>query len=69
VVIVGSGKDGLPLIMGNAGRSLSAQSASPAGSAEIAPDTKKDTSSTTSPEQTPADTSISGQSPEKHHNN
>ena len=69
VVIFGSGKDGLPLILGNAGRSPSAQSISPAGSAEIAPDTRKTTSSTTSLEQTPADTSISGQSPEKHHNN
>src|ERR1700726_5112290 len=39
VVIFGSGKDGLPLILGNAGRSPSAQSISPAGSAEIAPDT------------------------------
>src|SRR5207248_7306371 len=35
VVIIGSGKDGLPMILGNAARSPSPQPTSPAGSAEI----------------------------------
>jgi regulator of protease activity HflC (stomatin/prohibitin superfamily) len=55
VVIVGSGKDGLPTIMGGADNSSSPQSATRAGNEEIAPDTKKDGGSAASSfEQTPA---------------
>jgi regulator of protease activity HflC (stomatin/prohibitin superfamily) len=56
IVVVGSGKDGLPIILGNANRSLSPQSPSPAGSGEIAPATKNAATSTTSLEQMPANT-------------
>jgi len=48
VVIVGSGKDGLPIIMGSTNRSPSPQSTSPAGSGEIAPEREKAAPLTTS---------------------
>src|SRR6516164_6271666 len=50
IVVVGSGKDGLPIILGNANRSPSPQSTSPAGNGEITPEGKKAATS----EQTPA---------------
>jgi hypothetical protein len=56
VVIVGSGKDGLPIILGNANRSPSSSSTSPAENGEIAPEGKNAATSTTSAEQTPANT-------------
>ena len=72
VVIVGSGKDGLPIILGNANRSPSPQSTSPAGNGEIAPETKNAATS----EQRPANTlsklpekTLSTQPPEEHPNN
>jgi prohibitin 2 len=45
IVVVGSGKDGLPIILGNANRSPP-PSTSPAGSGEIAPETKNAGTST-----------------------
>jgi regulator of protease activity HflC (stomatin/prohibitin superfamily) len=71
IVIVGSGTDGLPIILGNANRSPSPQSTSPAGNGEIAPEGKK-----ASAEQTPANTlsklpekTLSTQPPKEHPNN
>jgi len=62
VVIVGSGKDGLPIILGNADKT-SAQSTSGAGNGQTAPDSRKDTSSTASSfEQAPAN-SVSAEHP------
>jgi regulator of protease activity HflC (stomatin/prohibitin superfamily) len=56
VIIVGSGKDGLPIILGGADRSPSPQSTSPGGSAETALE-NKDASSTAPPsEQSQANT-------------
>jgi regulator of protease activity HflC (stomatin/prohibitin superfamily) len=52
IVVVGSGKDGLPIILGNANRSLSLPSTSPAGNGEIAPEEKKATTSEQTPENT-----------------
>jgi prohibitin 2 len=76
VVIVGSGKDGLPIILGNANRSPSSSSTSPAEIGEIAPEGKNAATSTTSVEQTPANTlsklpenTPSTQPPEGHPNN
>ena len=63
VVIVGSGKDGLPIILGNADKTSSSQSTSGAGNGQTAPDSRKDTSSTASSfEQAPAD-SVSAEHP------
>ena len=56
IVIVGSGKDGLPTILGNVDGSPSSQSASPAGNRETAPKEKTGAAPTASLEQTPADT-------------
>jgi hypothetical protein len=47
---------GLPIILGNTDRSPSPQSTSPAGNGEIAPERKNAATSTTSLEQTPANT-------------
>jgi regulator of protease activity HflC (stomatin/prohibitin superfamily) len=76
IVVVGSGKDGLPIILGNVDRSPSPQSTSPAGNGEIAPEGKKAATSTTSAEQSPANTlsnlpekTLSTQPPEEHPNN
>jgi hypothetical protein len=63
VVIVGSGKDGLPIILGNADKTSSSQSTSGAGNGQTAPDSRKDTSSTASSfEQAPAN-SVSAEHP------
>ena len=58
IVIVGSGKDGLPTILGNVDALPSSQPASPAGNEETAPKEKTAGAAapTTSSEQTPADT-------------
>ena len=77
IVIVGSGKDGLPTILGSADRSPSQLStSSPAGSAEITPEADKAVNSTTPAEQSPADTlskrferTLPTQPPEGHPNN
>ena len=76
IVVVGTGRDGLPIILGNANRSPSPQSTLPAGNGEIAPEGKKAATSTTSAEQTPANTlsklpekTLSTQPPEEHPNN
>ena len=76
IVIVGSGKDGLPTILGGADRSPSSLSTSPAGSAEITPEADKAVNSTTPAEQSPADTlskrferTLPTQPPEGHPNN
>ena len=50
IVVVGSGKDGLPIILGNANRSPSPPSTSPTENGEITPEGKKAATS----EQTPA---------------
>jgi len=72
IVVVGTGRDGLPIILGNANRSPSPQSTSPAGNEEIAPEGKKAATS----EQTPANTlsklpekTLSTQTLEEHPNN
>ena len=52
IVVVGSGKDGLPIIMGSTDRSPSPQSTSPAGSGEITPEGKKAATSEQTPENT-----------------
>ena len=76
IVIVGSGKDGLPIILGNTDRSPSPLSTSPAENREIAPERKNAATSTTSLEQTPANSlsklpenTPSTQPPEGHPNN
>jgi hypothetical protein len=56
IVILGSGKDGLPTILGNVDGSQSSQPASPAGNGETAPKEKTGAAPTASLEQTPADT-------------
>jgi regulator of protease activity HflC (stomatin/prohibitin superfamily) len=57
IVIVGSGKDGLPTILGNVDGSPSSQPASPAGNGETAPKEKTTGASpTASLQQTPGDT-------------
>jgi len=72
VVIVGSGPDGLPIILGNANRSPPPASTSPAGNGEIPLEGKKAATS----EQTPANTlsklpekTLSTQPTEAHPNN
>jgi hypothetical protein len=57
IVIVGSGKDGLPTILGNVDGSPSSQPASPAGNGETAPKEKTTGASpTASLQKTPGDT-------------
>jgi hypothetical protein len=57
IVIMGGGKDGLPIILGNVDASPSPQPASPAGNGDAAPK-ERTTAATPSPpsEKTPADT-------------
>ena len=57
IVVVGTGKDGLPVILGNFDGSPSPQPASPAGNGETAPKERTTAAtSTTSLDQTPPDT-------------
>src|SRR6202048_2595317 len=72
IVVVGSGRDGLPIILGNANRSPSPQSTSPAGNEEIAPEGKKAAARGQSPANTLSklpEKTLSTQTLEEHPNN